>query len=107
MAVAAQPAQREESLDPPNVVRLASAQDRNQVELSQDVGASSSAGVEHASSHVRARGPNEPFERALERVGEYLRALGLIDQARIQTLALEVCQAELEQGYPEARLPER
>jgi membrane glycosyltransferase len=59
----------------------------------EDGSAARERGVEHASSHVRARGPSEPSERALERVGEYLRALGLGEGPRIQRLAHEICEA--------------
>ncbi len=111
MAVAAQPAQparrEQESVVAPNVVRVASAASGESVEASCELNPSAASGVEQASSHVRARGPNEPFERAIERVSEYLRVLGLADPTRIQSLAHEICQGELDNGQDASRLPER
>lgn len=66
----------------------------------------SSTGPEQASSHIRARGPSEPFERALERVSEYLRALGLSDPQRVQELALAASETALTEVTLESKLPE-
>lgn len=54
-----------------------------------------STGPAQASSHVRARGPSEPFERAICRVEEYLRAVGLSDLTRVAALSQELCDEAL------------
>ncbi|MFT3926169.1 MAG: glucans biosynthesis glucosyltransferase MdoH [Myxococcales bacterium] len=113
--MAAQPAKREE-LAEANVIRLASnkpvsadavAEGAEESCERERATSSASASVEHASSHVRARGGSEPFDRAVERVSEYLRAVGLSESARIQTLALGICEGALMEGALESKLPER
>jgi hypothetical protein len=59
---------------------------------------------EHASSFVRPRAPHGG-NRALSRVAEYLRALGLTDAARTQQLAGEICR-ECAVGGATGRMPE-
>jgi membrane glycosyltransferase len=108
--VAAEPANRAEPSRAENLIRLVGEEDQSREQpmgLVNGGGIADSVQQEQASSHVRARGPTEPFERAIERVGEYLRALGLTESERLQSLALEVCKQADDDVSTEATLPER
>jgi membrane glycosyltransferase len=57
------------------------------------------------SSHVRVR-EHGPSARARRRVGEYLRALGLLDEARIDALSQEIAAAGAHPGEEQNASPE-